>query len=528
MMNWKKYWDADTPSNQRLLFLLLLIVGGIEFIFITMESLFSYIGYYLAEDYIIIPCLLFLGIALSQKQTLLAKRSLQLSAAAILWFVIVQIQHKLSGMGTHPIGTVFLVYLMAFPFAAVANDERNIGLKLIGKIFIAASLILIFYTILLFWDCVPAFLQPFVYWDGARLHVFWHSNISACFFMIGIGFSAAFGIQSEKRITKVWMLLLIVVQFAAMALTNCRTTLLMTSAFFGSVVFFRLNNGTWKRTIAGLLAAILLTVVSFKISSTIYQYHNDRLIAQIAAKLEYAQQSEVPLETVSEAASSVETAVDTISTTEGAEPASEATSSTEIPADTVPSTEAAEIFSETDAPTEPTQDNLPEHSISGDEIILISQNGQSTLSNDLKTLNGRTGIWKATLSAIMDNRSLALWGTEYPDLAISAYNSFPVVHAHNSWMEMLIRLGLPGLLIALVFTGSALYSAFVLLFAKHVSMDKKIIVMMTMCIMVAGFLEPYLFITNVYYHTMDFIFFFCVGYLNLWRVQLRNLKGNSN
>lgn len=506
MMNWKKYRDSDIPSNQRTLFLLLLVVGGIEFIFITMESLFSYIGYYLAEDYIIIPCLLFLGIALSQKQTPLAKRSLQLSTLAILWFVIVQIQHKLSGMGTHPIGTVFLVYLMAFPFAAVANDEHNIGLKLIGKIFIAASLILVLYTILLFWDCVPAFLQQYIYWDGARLHVFWHPNISACFFMIGIGFSAAFGVQSEKRITKVWMLILMIVQFAAMSLTNCRTTLLMTSAFFGSVVFFQLNKGDWKRTIAGLLAALLLTAVSFKISGTIYQYHNDRLISQIAAKFEDTQEADVPQETVSAT-----------------------TSSAEIPADMISTTEAAtEPAYETAAPTEPTQDNLPEHYISGEEIILVSQNGQGTLSNDLKTLNGRTGIWKATLSAIMDNRSLALWGTEYPDLAISAYNSFPVVHAHNSWMEMLIRLGLPGLLIALVFTGSALYSAFVLLFAKSVSMDKKIIVTMTMCIMVAGFLEPYLFITNVYYHTMDFIFFFCVGYLNLWRVQLSNFKGNSN
>ena len=35
-------------------------------------------------------------------------------------------------------------------------------------------------------------------------------------------------------------------------------------------------------------------------------------------------------------------------------------------------------------------------------------------------------------------------------------------------------------------------------------------------VLAAGFLEPYLFITNVYYHVSDFMFFFLTGYLDFW------------
>ena len=52
--------------------------------------------------------------------------------------------------------TVFLVYLMAFPFAALAEDRKNAGLRLIGGVFVAASLVLVFYTVLLLLNRVPS------------------------------------------------------------------------------------------------------------------------------------------------------------------------------------------------------------------------------------------------------------------------------------------------------------------------------------------------------------------------------------
>ena len=83
-------------------------------------------------------------------------------------------------------------------------------------------------------------------------------------------------------------------------------------------------------------------------------------------------------------------------------------------------------------------------------------------------------------------------------------------------MESLMRMGIPGLLLSLAFTAISVWSAARLVLRRDTELWKKIVAMMTMCVMVAGFLEPYLFITNVYYHVTDFVFFFCTGYLDYW------------
>lgn len=468
------------PSQQELPFVLLLVVGIMEFLYISLESLFSYIGYYLTEDYIIVPCLLFVGIALTRQLTPLAKRRMLLAGIAVAWFTVVQVIHKLSGMGTHPIGTVFFVYLMAFPFASVMDDRKNRGLNLIGGILLAAAMVQVLYTVLLVMGLVPEMMKPFVYWDGARLHVFWHSNITACYLTVGIGAALSFLFRTKETKWKVALAVMILLQFVSMALTNCRTALLMTSAFLGSVPFFLIYKGGWKRFVAGVLVLLTVMVVCFKGSSKIYELHNAALLERITQEVQEAKQEEMEI---------VETAQASLVDVE---------------------------------PEETPKSAVPNYSVNEEtgEILIISQNGQGTLSNDMKTLNGRTGIWKAALSAVRDNKKLALWGTEYAGEAISPYNHFDVVHAHNSWMEAMMRLGVPGLLLALVFTVIAVRSAWVLVWSTGVEIWKKIIAVMTMCVMVAGFLEPYLFITNVYYHVTDFIFFFFTGYLDLWRKQL--------
>lgn len=461
MIKFKKGEGLQLTSERGLPFLLLLIAGVMEFVFITMESLFCYIGYYLVEDYIIVPCLLFVGFAMARKLTPFAKKRMLLAVAAVAWFVIVQIIHKLSSMGTHPISTVLFVYLMAFPFASVTEDQENRGLNLISWIFIAAGMVQVLYTAVLLLDCVPAIMKPYVYWDGARLHVFWHPNITACFLMVGIGFAFSLLLQTKKKATKCMLAVTILLQFVAMALTNCRTTLLMTGAFFGSVGFFMINKGGWKRFVTGLVAAVLVLVACFWTSGKIYKQHNEALVAQIAAKLE------------------------------------QGTAQNEI------------------------ESNYVVHEGTG-RIEMVSNNGQYTLSHDMKTLNGRTNIWKASLQAVRDNKQLMLFGTEYVDATISSYFTSSLTHTHNSWMEALLRLGIPGLLLALVFTGIAVCSAWVIVWSRDTVIWKKILAVLTMCVMVAGFLEPYLFITNVYYHVVDFIFFFCTGYLDLWRKQIKD------
>lgn len=453
-----KLLQKEGTSGKNVPMLLLLAVGIIEFLFITLESQFSYLSYYLAETYLIVPCLLFLGYVLREKQTVFARRRLLLAVAAASWFVIVQCIHKLQGMENHPMATVFFVYLMAFPFAALTDDRENLGFLWIGGMFVTASLVLVLYTVLLLLNLVPAGLAAYLYWDGARLHALWHPNINACYFLIGIGFSAVFWARARKPWVKVLLLAAIAVQFLAMALTNCRTVLLITGAFLGGIVFFRIFRGSWKQLLLGLLAAAVLLVGSFKLSGMLYQWNNDRLLASVSVS-----QEETP-------------------TAEDA----------------------------------PVVDDEIVALVDDDTGVLVGDNWQGTLAHDMRTLNGRTLIWESALMAIRDNKALALWGTEYSGTVISVYNPFPVVHGHNSWMEMLLRMGLPGLLLSLIFTAVSVWSAAKLVLNTDTELWKKIIAMLTMCVMVAGFLEPYLFITNVYYHVTDFIFFFLTGYLDHW------------
>ena len=457
-----KWLQKEGTSSKNVPMLLLLAAGVIEFLFITLENQFSGIGYYLAETYVIVPCLLLLGYMLREKLGSFARRRLLLAGAAVGWFVIVQCIHKLSGMENHPMATVFFVYLMAFPFASLADDRKNAGLWCIGGVFIAAALVLVGYSAMLLLDLVPGGMEAYLYWDGARLHALWHPNVAAGYFMIGIGFSLALCFLTRKKLVKVLLAGGIALQLMAMALTNCRTTLLLTGAMLGGTAFFRIcKGGGWKRLVLGLLAAAVILVGCFKLSGMLFQWNNDRLLARMTAVQ--------------------------------AEPSSDLEVS-----------EKEVVLIE-------------------DTGIILGDNEQGSLVNDMRTLNGRTLIWKAALKAIRNDKKLALWGTEYSGTYITVYSPIPVVHAHNSWMETLMRMGLPGLMMSLVFTALSVWSAAKLVLSPETLLWKKIIAMLTMCVMASGFLEPYLFLTNVYYHVTDFIFFFLTGYLDFWSNRKENL-----
>jgi O-antigen ligase len=287
--------------------------------------------------------------------------------------------------------------------------------------------------------------------------------------MIGIGFSAVFCVMAKKQLTRVLLIAAIALQLTAMALTNCRTTLLLTGALLGGTVFFVIFKGGWKRFVLGLLAAGVLLAGSFKLSGMLFQWNNDRLLASFSAA-----QAAAPVE------------------------------------ETTPVVEALEEMA-------PAAEETPEEIvIMEDTGIIIGDNEQRGLLEDLWSFNGRTQIWEAALKAVRNSRPIMLWGTEYSGTMISIYHWFDVVHAHNSWMETLMRMGVLGLLMSLVFTVLSVFSAAKLLLSSKTELWKKIVAMLAMCVMASGFLEPYLFITNVYYHVTDFTFFFLTGYLDFW------------
>ena len=99
-----------------------------------------------------------------------------------------------------------------------------------------------------------------------------------------------------------------------------------------------------------------------------------------------------------------------------------------------------------------------------------------------------------------------------------------VQHSHSSWMEALYQLGIPGLLAALALTGLAVWNGAVLLW-RNTDLLHSCVVMVVLCLMGCAVMEPYLFVANAQFHYFDFLFLLCLGYMDQWRRQTRNRKG---
>lgn len=433
--------------------LFLLACAGPAFLFMVFDAFFPGLGYFLAERYFPVPSLLFFGSALTQRLSSSAKAGVILAAVAVLWFSAVHVQHHLSGMGTSPFGYFMVAYLLAFPYASVTEDgEENTGLKWIGIISVGCSLLLALFAGMLLLDLVPEVLASEIFWDGARLNAIWHPNTGACNFMIGIGFSLYFFFRTPGKWTKVLCILTMAVLFGSLVLTNSRTTLLVTGALIGGALL--LKNGSRKHFLIGAVAIVVVIVALFLLSGTVFDLHTEARIDKLLS-----------MEAENDEASASQT--------------------------------------------------LWIDDESG-EVRLQGQSGQGAFTHDMWTLNGRTPIWRAAFTVLQDNPTFKTWGTEYVAEEISYRINFSVAHAHNSWIQVLLRLGVPGLLVALAYTGIAIWNSMVLLWRKEAKVTQRLVAILVLCILMASFLENYLFVCELSTLFVNFIFFFCTGYLHEW------------
>lgn len=151
---------------------------------------------------------------------------------------------------------------------------------------------------------------------------------------------------------------------------------------------------------------------------------------------------------------------------------------------------------------------------------LKTENGQGDMSSDMKTLNGRTEIWAAAAEGLRANPRILLIGTENVRQTILKYYNGTNIpqHTHNSWLEVLYQLGIPGLLGALALTALAVWNGAVLLW-RNEDIWKSCVTLVTLCLMACAILEPYLFTANTQYHYFDFLFLMCLGYMRCWRTE---------
>lgn len=156
---------------------------------------------------------------------------------------------------------------------------------------------------------------------------------------------------------------------------------------------------------------------------------------------------------------------------------------------------------------------------------LITHNAQSSFATSMKSLNGRTYIWKGAMKALRDHPRILLTGTEHTGEIISPYWVAPDIrHAHNAWLQTLFQLGIPGLLAALLLSALAVWNCVKLLW-RNDDLMHACVAMVVLCLMGCAMLEPYLFTVNLQFHFFDFLFLLCLGYLNQWSSRKPNGGG---
>lgn len=463
----------------RLSLLCLLFIGGWEF----SQIIFGYTYYgvkisSLTRWGLVLSCFVFLLFSMVQKRYRNARFILSLSAAMLLWFLVVYIRRALQQDETSSLRLFLIPYFLVLPYAAITQDkERQTGLKWMAAIYVAADLVLVLYAVLLLSHHVPLVLQDYlIWWDYTRLHALRNPNITACILMIGIALSLGFGLHSQRKWAACLAVGIAVILFVTMSLTNSRTSLLATSLLVGGVLFFAIYQNQRRRLFPALVIAVISMVLLVGVSIAIFRFHGMVLAKQAEIQQPVAADTADAPPDTPEGTAKTFPADATVASTEDT-----AAASTEVTAETSPVTNHARSF-------------------------LI----------DVGTLGVRTQIWDATMRAIQETPSLLLWGTSDPESQIAPLCSVPATHTHNTWLEMLIRFGIPGFAISVVLTIMAIWSAFVVLFHKDSDIWKKNIAMLVLCLLIVGLLEPFLYNGDGNFHFINVFFFLCLGYLFEW------------
>ena len=159
----------------------------------------------------------------------------------------------------------------------------------------------------------------------------------------------------------------------------------------------------------------------------------------------------------------------------------------------------------------------------GDQLF-VDENGnvqltgadQKSLVENMKTLNYRTTIWKNAREGLKDWK-LLMFGTVNVAQVLGG-----IPHAHNAYLEILLRWGLPAMLAAVAMTVEVLVCG---LYVVFVSRDGWKISMALMCLawLPVAMMEKYPFCDN----TLGGLFLLGSGYLLTWALEERKNRKAS-
>lgn len=408
---------------------------------------------YVQNHFTLVPCALFLGIAWKQGLSPSAKKLLMLSAILAVWFSVVQSYHQSMGAPSRMAGPFFATYLLALPFAAVTDGDTSRQGLKIAGGFFLAAGI----CLALFTGLLSLGLLP----GFLERYIYWDGARLSAMWHPNITaniFLMAMGFCFYFAVTSSRMRrkALFMAMAAGFFLLMCLTnsrTTVLSACVLTAGSAFFL---VWKGGIKRFIPIAVAAVVILALLFSLYQ-------------ILFPLHQEMLIQS----------------------------------------------YLQEQATTGSTNPDLVVDQQTG-EASLITDAGQNSLLADLGTLNSRTHIWRACLRAIREDPMILVRGT--PDIeSLVANPHYSPGHAHNSWLEILMGIGLPGLLFALVFTGMALWHIFRIFFFGSHGLDRKIIALLALCLLISGILENYLFLGAEHYPCANFAFFLCLGYLTQWK-----------
>lgn len=267
--------DRAAGVIQRLCLLVMIVV---ELLFFIPGEAVDNIVYTFLEWRLVDVSIIFLAASCCRKYLQQSKWYFLPALLVVGWFYLLRGIHLRSeGINQDP-GAFVCAYLLCLPFAAAAGDEESVwGLKALACVFTLTGAAFGVYAVLLVTGHLPAWLDGYVFWDGARFGVMGHPNICATIFMISIGLMVGYALTTKRLWLKYPLLFLAALEFWALSMTNSRAAIVLTCALLGGIVFCRIRGTGWKRLLPALAAAAVVMVLLFCVSRMIFQWNSARL-----------------------------------------------------------------------------------------------------------------------------------------------------------------------------------------------------------------------------------------------------------
>lgn len=464
--SWKE--ESRTRKLQYGCVLLALLV---ELIFFSPPAQDSGAAWLLVNYFLVVPCGLFLLLTLLRGINRKGRASLVLGLVMLAWAVVAEGIRLISGIGLIEPGVIAFYYALALPMAFALDDSRRQwGITALAVVFVLEGVRLCLQTAGLALGILPETYAKFICWDGARLLQMFHPTTCAMLLMLGMGCSLALSLRTKKIWLRVLLIALAAAQFGVQTLTNGRNAVGFTCLMLGGMLFCLIRGTGWKRAPLALAAAVALAGLLFMTSQKLFKVHEQHMI-ETAVRAAQASQAE----------------------------------SNDQAGEALPT------------PTEQPGRQPPQINENG---YLMIENPQQSLRQDLFSFNGRTDIWKEAVRGVGRHPSILLYGTDSVAQVLAEDGKTSAEHTHNSYLETLYTLGLPGLLLGLAITLLALRAGVILLW-KNEDLWQSSVAIMTLCVLGCSLLEPYLFAAKSYHHYLCVFFLTGVGYLHQWCAEMK-------